>query len=103
MLTEQEEAELRIRRVIELWVLARDAADWPAFASVWHDDGWIPAGYQHLAYVQTHLGFQIAPRLPGLRGPEVELLYREGRDWQNGSPRPGLPTATGLVSPAADR
>jgi hypothetical protein len=62
-----------------------------------------PPGYQHLAYVQTHLGFQIAPRLPGLRGPEVGLLYREGRDWQNGSPRPGLPTATGLVSPAADR
>lgn len=43
MLTEQEEAELRIRRVIELWVLARDAADWPAFASVWHDDGWMTA------------------------------------------------------------
>ena len=43
MLTEQDEAELRIRRVIELWVLARDAADWPAFASVWHDDGWMTA------------------------------------------------------------
>jgi hypothetical protein len=62
-----------------------------------------PPGYQHLGYVQMHLGFQIAPQLPGLRGPEVELLYREGRDWQNGSPRPGRPTATGLVSPAADR
>jgi len=216
MLTEQEEAELRIRRVIELWVLARDAADWPAFASVWHDDGWMtatwfqgpaaeftaasqagfdagvsilhflggfrcqvagqravaqtkmtimqraevhgvtvdvactgrfydfldcrdgrwgivrrqpiyekdrldpvdpaarltldaqllarfPPGYQHLAYVQAQLGFRIAPQLPGLRGPAVELLYREGHDWQNGSPRPGRPTATGLVSPAADR
>ncbi len=202
MLTEQEEEELRIRRVIENWALFRDAGDWASFATVWHDDGWMtatwfqgpaadfieasragfdagvnilhflggftcqvagpravaqtkmtiqqratvhgvlvdvtctgrfydflarreggwgivrrqpvyekdrmdpvdpaaqlildqqllnrfPAGYQHLAYLQSQLGYQIAAGLPGLRGPEVEQLYREGRDWLGGSPTPG--------------
>ncbi len=52
-----------------------------------------PVGYQHLAYLQTHAGYSVALGLPGLRGPEVELLYREGRAWLDGSPRPGVPTA----------
>lgn len=60
-----------------------------------------PAGYRHLAYVQAQLGYRIAPRLPGLRGPAVELLYREGRDWLTGSPGPGEPLASGLRSPAS--
>jgi SnoaL-like domain len=63
--------------------------------------GSFPAGYRHLAYLQFSLGFQIAPGLPGLRGPEVELLYREGRDWLDGSPRPGVPTASNLRSPGS--
>ena len=204
MLSEQEEEELRIRRVIENWALFRDAGDWESFATVWHDDGWMtatwfqgpaadfiqasragfdagvnilhflggftcqvageravtqtkmtiqqratvhgvlvdvtctgrfydflarregswgivrrqpvyekdrmdpvdpaaqlvldqqvlngfPAGYQHLAYLQSQLGHRIAAGLPGLRGPEVELLYREGRDWLGGSATPGTP------------
>ena len=58
-----------------------------------------PAGYRHLAYLQSQLGYRIAPRLPGLRGPEVELLYQEGRDWRGGSAAPGTPAAEGLMSP----
>lgn len=50
-----------------------------------------PAGYRHLAYLQQHIGFRIRQGLPGLRGPEVELLYREGRDWLAGSATPGVP------------
>ncbi len=205
MLTSSDEDQLAIRRVIENWVLFRDAGDWDSFATVWHDDGWMtatwfqgpaadfirasregfeagvsilhflggftcrvhgmraiaqtkmtisqrasvhetmvdvtctgrfydflekrdgtwaivrrqpvyekdrmdpvdpgaglslarelldafPVGYQHLAYLQTHAGFSVAPGLPGLRGPGTDLLYREGRDWLDGSPRPGNPT-----------
>ena len=58
-----------------------------------------PAGYRHLAYLQSQLGYRIAPRLPGLRGPEVERLYQEGRDWRGGSAAPGTPTADGLPAP----
>ena len=57
-----------------------------------------PDGYRHLAYVQSQLGYRIAPRLPGLRGPEVERLYQEGRDWLAGSATPGRPEADGLLS-----
>jgi hypothetical protein len=59
-----------------------------------------PDGYRHLAYLQSQLGYRIAPRLPGLRGPEVERLYQEGRDWLAGSAAPGRPAADGLLSPA---
>ena len=61
--------------------------------------GSFPAGYRHLAYLQFQLGYQIAPGLPGLRGPAVDVLYREGRDWLDGSPRPGVPTADHLCAP----
>jgi hypothetical protein len=49
-----------------------------------------PDGYRHLAYLQTKAGFEVRLGLPGLRGPEVELLYREGRDWLAGSAEPGI-------------
>jgi hypothetical protein len=204
MLTENEATEFRVRRVVENWALFRDAGRWDAFATVWHDDGWMtatwfqgpasdfirvsrqafdagvnilhflggfscetggeraiaqtkmtiqqrapvhgilvdatctgrfydfleqrdgvwaivrrqpiyekdrldpvdpaahlsldqhvlarfPEGYRHLAYLQEQAGYTVKTGLPGLRGPEVELLYREGRDWLGGSPRPGVP------------
>ncbi|MDQ3733292.1 MAG: nuclear transport factor 2 family protein [Actinomycetota bacterium] len=34
---------LRLRQVVEDWVLFRDAGNWEAFASVWHADGWMTA------------------------------------------------------------
>jgi hypothetical protein len=47
--------------------------------------GRFPAGYRHLAYLQTRLGFTVKDGLPGLKGPAVEQLYAEGRDWLSGS------------------
>ena len=43
-----------------------------------------PAGYRHLAYLQTRIGFTVKPDMPGLRGPEVEALYARGREWLAG-------------------
>jgi len=48
-----------------------------------------PEGYRHLAYLQSMNGFKVKPGLPGLRGPEVEKLYAEGKAWLEGSARPG--------------
>ena len=50
-----------------------------------------PEGYRHLAYLQTKAGFDVKLGLPGLRGPEVAVLYGEGAAWLAGSPRPGKP------------
>ncbi|MDO8186511.1 nuclear transport factor 2 family protein [Conexibacter sp. JD483] len=43
-----------------------------------------PVGYRHLAYVQTQLGFEVEPRMPGLVGEEVERLYARGAAWLAG-------------------
>ena len=48
-----------------------------------------PEGYRHLAYLQSKLGFNVKTDLPGLRGPVVEKLYAEGREWLAGSDQPG--------------
>jgi hypothetical protein len=46
-----------------------------------------PEGYRHLAYLQTKAGFAIeGPDRPGLKGPAVEKLYRQGRAWLEGAP-----------------
>jgi hypothetical protein len=45
-----------------------------------------PAGYRHLAYVQSNIGFDVKPDMPGLTGPEVERLYAEGARWLGGEP-----------------
>jgi hypothetical protein len=50
-----------------------------------------PEGYRHLAYLQLKNGFSVKAGLPGLRGPEVEKLYAEGRAWLEGSAWPGEP------------
>ena len=44
-----------------------------------------PVGYRHLAYLQTSLGFQVKPDMPGLTGPEVESLYEHGARWLAGA------------------
>ena len=33
------ETELAVRRLVENWVVWRDAGDWERFRTVWHDDG----------------------------------------------------------------
>jgi hypothetical protein len=50
-----------------------------------------PEGYRHLGYLQAKNGFKVKLGLPGLRGPEVDRLYQEGRDWLAGSALPGTP------------
>jgi hypothetical protein len=43
-----------------------------------------PAGYRHLAYLPSGLGFTVKPDMPGLTGPEVERLYERGARWLAG-------------------
>jgi hypothetical protein len=43
-----------------------------------------PEGYRHLAYLQTRIGYTVKPDMPGLKGPEVERLYRRGDAWLAG-------------------
>ena len=45
-----------------------------------------PAGYRHLAYAQTQIGFDVKRDMPGLTGPEVERLYEAGKAWLAGDP-----------------
>ena len=45
-----------------------------------------PEGYRHLAYLQARIGYDVKRDMPGLRGPEVEALYRSGAAWLAGEP-----------------
>ncbi len=45
-----------------------------------------PAGYRHLAYLQTDIGFEVKTDMPGLAGEEVEALYARGKRWLDGGP-----------------
>jgi hypothetical protein len=54
--------------------------------------GRFPEGYRHLGYLQSQLGYDVKRSgMPGLKGPEVEKLYAEGRAWLEGSDSPGEP------------
>lgn len=51
-----------------------------------------PAGYRHLAYLQTRIGYKVARGgLPSLKGPEVERLYADGAAWLQGAATAGRP------------
>ncbi len=43
-----------------------------------------PEGYRHLAYLQTRIGYPVKRDMPGLKGPAVEALYRQGAAWLAG-------------------
>jgi hypothetical protein len=43
-----------------------------------------PEGYRHLAYLQTGIGYEVKPDMPGLKGQEVEALYARGKRWLAG-------------------
>lgn len=48
-----------------------------------------PYGYRHLAYLQTQIGYKVTGHArPGLKGPEVQALYAQGRDWLAGRALP---------------
>jgi hypothetical protein len=44
-----------------------------------------PEGYRHLAYLQTRIGYAVKRDMPGLKGPEVERLYADGKAWLAGA------------------
>lgn len=46
--------------------------------------GRFPEGYRHLAYLQTEIGYPVKDDMPGLKGAEVEALYRSGAAWLAG-------------------
>lgn len=46
--------------------------------------GTMPAGYRHLAYIQTRIGYNVKMDMPMLTGPEVDNLYRRGANWLAG-------------------
>ena len=43
-----------------------------------------PEGYRHLAYAQLRIGYQVKRDMPGLKGAEVQALYRRGAQWLAG-------------------
>jgi hypothetical protein len=43
-----------------------------------------PEGYRHLAYLQTRIGYDVKPDMPGVTGPELDALYRRGARWLAG-------------------
>jgi len=45
-----------------------------------------PEGYRHLAYLQTRIGYQVKPDMPGIEGTELDKLYARGADWLEGKP-----------------
>ncbi len=47
-----------------------------------------PAGYRHLAYLQTRIGYTVKPDMPGLTGPATVALYAAGAAWLAGGPLP---------------
>jgi len=49
-----------------------------------------PEGYRHLAYAQLKIGYSVKRDMPGLKGPEVEALYRRGRAWLAGAQDPRI-------------
>ena len=48
-----------------------------------------PEGYKHLGYLQSKNGFTVKLDLPGLRGPEVQKVYAEGKAWLAGAATAG--------------
>ena len=44
----------------------------------------MPAGYRHLAYIQTRIGYNVKMDMPMLTGPQVNNLYRRGAQWLAG-------------------
>lgn len=45
-----------------------------------------PEGYRHLAYLQTRIGYQVKPDMPGIEGTELEKLYLRGAAWLGSKP-----------------
>ena len=46
--------------------------------------GRFPAGYRHLAYLQTQVGYAVKDDMPGLDGRDTDALYARGASWLAG-------------------
>ncbi len=44
----------------------------------------LPEGCRHLLYIQEEIGYRVKRDMPGLKGAEVEALYRRGAAWLRG-------------------
>ena len=44
----------------------------------------MPAGYRHLAYIQTRIGYTVKMDMPMLQGAVVDELYQRGARWLAG-------------------
>jgi hypothetical protein len=44
-----------------------------------------PAGYRHLAYIQTRIGYTVKLDMPMIQGEEVQRLYQRGARWLAGA------------------
>ena len=51
-----------------------------------------PEGYRHLGYLQTSVGFDVSPDLPGTRGPAMDALKHGLASWLAGEPSTSLAT-----------
>ena len=45
----------------------------------------LPAGYRHLAYIQTRIGYTVKLDMPMLQGEAVQHLYQRGARWLAGA------------------
>ena len=45
-----------------------------------------PEGYRHLAYMQARLGYPVKTDMPGMEGPELDMLYAAGSSWLKNQP-----------------
>jgi hypothetical protein len=43
-----------------------------------------PEGYRHLAYLQSRIGYEVKPDMPGIDGSELDRLYDRGGQWLAG-------------------
>ena len=43
-----------------------------------------PAGYRHLAYIQTRIGYTVKLDMPMIQGEQVQRLYQRGARWLAG-------------------
>jgi SnoaL-like domain len=48
-----------------------------------------PAGYRHLAYIQSVIGYEVKRDMPGLSGPQTDTLYARGARWLSGETTKG--------------
>jgi len=58
-----------------------------------------PAGYRHLAYLQTGIGYDVKRDMPGLTGAAVDALYARGRRWLAGEALPAPATSEARTTP----